>query len=364
MSFQGSNTQYIPKEISFRQKRQGKPVKESSSTNLPTQTKSALINCTPCNQIRSKGGLGKYMNNRLYGMYSSSQNYYYIKDVNMILLGDRSSSTIHYNDLLQQIQHQEKENLKRLYSSLESRLKIEEFAEYYKFHSEIPRIFTGGEYDLYFEYHNRKRKCEFDRITAQLKLDNGEDPFIERRLERLRRRNARYSPVLKDLTPRKTQLSYSKDKSKTVEDIYHKLHDITNSSISANLSISFLRTIKNEPIQSNENNLNQAVSSDDDDYSCGVYLKKSSLTTKKNLMGKDQTKTKINHPWIHNENLKDKVMIKKLQPTLIGPKHTKLKAALEAYARSKKISHVDLKSSKLSKKENAQSPKVSRIKLI
>jgi len=79
-------------------------------------------------------------------------------------------------------------------------MKCEQLTEYYKYHQEIPRIFTEKEYDLYFDYHDRKRKIEYVKITNKLKIENGEDPHLENRLQMMRKRKVKYDPLLKDLS--------------------------------------------------------------------------------------------------------------------------------------------------------------------
>lgn len=90
--------------------------------------------------------------------------------------------------------------MKRFYYGEEYSGKFGQLTEYYKFHKEIPRVFSKAEYDMYFDYHDRKRKVEFVRITDMLKLENGEDPHLEKKLEMIRVRNKRYDPMLRDLS--------------------------------------------------------------------------------------------------------------------------------------------------------------------
>ena len=95
----------------------------------------------------------------------------------------------------------EKQVVKKLYPAKRSLEKIVDLAEYYKFHKEIPRIFSKNEFDIYFEYHDRKRKVEYVEIMNCLKLENGEDPYKERRVELLQKRKVKYIPLLNSLPP-------------------------------------------------------------------------------------------------------------------------------------------------------------------
>jgi len=73
------------------------------------------------------------------------------------------------------------EVMKRFYYREEYHEKFNQLTEYYKFHKEIPRVFSKKEYDMYFDYHDRKRKVDFVKITNMLKIENGEDPHLEKK---------------------------------------------------------------------------------------------------------------------------------------------------------------------------------------
>jgi hypothetical protein len=140
----------------------------------------------------------QFLNSKLYQKYSSSQIYYYKKDINSIVNKQRVPAVIKWKDEKDYLVNDEV--MKRFYYREEYKGKFGQLTEYYKFHREIPRVFSKAEYDMYFDYHDRKRKVEFVRITNMLKLDNGEDPHLEKKLEMIRIRNKIYSPMLKDLS--------------------------------------------------------------------------------------------------------------------------------------------------------------------
>jgi hypothetical protein len=108
-----------------------------------------------------------FINSQLYQKYSSSQIYYYKKDINSILNKQRVSSVIKWKD--EKDYGVVDEVMKRFYYVEEYQGKFAQLTEYYKFHKEIPRVFSKEEYDLYFDYHDKKRKVEFVRITDMLK---------------------------------------------------------------------------------------------------------------------------------------------------------------------------------------------------
>jgi hypothetical protein len=70
------------------------------------------------------------INNHLYVKYSSSQNYYYTRDINEILTNARTRSVIHFKDIA--LLDEEEEYFKRFYQKREYPHKIKLLTEYYK----------------------------------------------------------------------------------------------------------------------------------------------------------------------------------------------------------------------------------------
>ena len=171
---------------------------ENVSTMVQTNTRSIMHACSQPQRQNQVSAISHLINHRLYKKYSSSQNYYYMKDVNAIITKSRIPSVIFYKDLEDYLKSEE--IMRRFYYIEEYWPKFQQLTEYYKFHREIPRIFSKAEYDIYFEYHDRKRKVEFVRITNMLKMENGEDPYLEKKLELVRIRNKRYEPMLDGLS--------------------------------------------------------------------------------------------------------------------------------------------------------------------
>lgn len=241
--------QYIPESLNYKKTKKSQ---NAYSTTIKTKSQLRTLNITSSRRDRPK--IKSLINHRLYEQYSSSQNYYYMKDVNAILANQRIPSVIKYRDMEDQMKKEEV--LRRVYFLEEYDSKFQQLTEYYKFHKEIPRIFSKNEYDIYFDYHDRKRKVDFVQITNMLKMENGEDPYLERRLELIRRREQEYDPILANLSsfvrssyrasPKNGQryfLSKNKilDQSSTILDIYDKLNDIV--SLSSILSFENSRDI-------------------------------------------------------------------------------------------------------------------------
>lgn len=127
---------YIPQSVNFKRKLN---FQHFSSTNYTNQ-KSSQKECGLCLKTPKRNSLTDLVNNRLYNKYSSSQDYYYLKDINAILQGKRVPSAIVFKDVEDFLDVEEVQ--RRFYFVEEYPMKIEQLAEYYKYHREIPRIFT------------------------------------------------------------------------------------------------------------------------------------------------------------------------------------------------------------------------------
>lgn len=220
----------IPVSLNFKRMKS----EMGRSTTLETRSKGANQFAESLAKFRSHG---EFLNHQLYRQYSSSQNYYYLKDVNAILADQRTRTNICHHSLADQINSSG--SLKRLYKAKEYRGKLEKLVDYYKFHKEIPRMFSESIYDLFFDYHDRKRKCEYILITNDLKKNTPEDPQAAQEEYLRRERAVKYVPFLKGLgpAPEKFQRGGEGD---SLYSMQARLNLLVNSQVS-NLSMESLR---------------------------------------------------------------------------------------------------------------------------
>ncbi|CAD8050666.1 unnamed protein product [Paramecium sonneborni] len=101
----------------------------------------------------------------LYIKYSASQNYYYQKDINIILLQQRSKQYTAYKEWTF---YDTNECLKRFYSLPDTKQKTIVLTEYYKFHRDIPRLFMLPIATTLSKYHDKRRRIEYIRISRML----------------------------------------------------------------------------------------------------------------------------------------------------------------------------------------------------
>lgn len=104
----------------------------------------------------------------LYEKYSSSQDYYYSRDIGDILNNGLTPAVICWSDLICILN--EEELLKMMYRQKEYHEKIALLTEYYKFHKDIPRNFCLPTCKIMNRYHDKKRRIEYNRIM-QLLMD-------------------------------------------------------------------------------------------------------------------------------------------------------------------------------------------------
>ena len=136
----------------------------SSNNKLKALCQGAHLNspAIPCTK--------RVMNSFLYSKYSSSQNYYFSKEVNNILAGNRSLYTVRFAD--DNCMLDEEELLKRSYRLGEYASKITLLTEYYKFHEDVPRFFILPVAQVVYNYYDKKRRINYIRVTRMLKGDD------------------------------------------------------------------------------------------------------------------------------------------------------------------------------------------------
>lgn len=144
-------------------------------------------------------GIPRYVLQALYRTYSSSQNYYYVRDINNILAKKRIPCYIFHRDLEDFYLDQGEDQLKRYYYVKEYNKKIGQLVEYYKYHVEIPRLFVKEAFDLYFDYHDKKRQIEYVRVKSLLNKDEDQNCSIlnGKNESRKNTREQNFIPILK-----------------------------------------------------------------------------------------------------------------------------------------------------------------------
>lgn len=113
------------------------------------------------------------LNSFLYHKFSSSQNYYLTRRINEILCNSISPSTVQFK----QISHMQKhtEAVSRFYPLSQQTLHLRSLTEYYKFHSEVPRLFMMPVSEIIHEFHDKKRRVNYIRITKMIGISNPEN---------------------------------------------------------------------------------------------------------------------------------------------------------------------------------------------
>ncbi|CAK78707.1 unnamed protein product (macronuclear) [Paramecium tetraurelia] len=126
--------------------------------------------CVFCQKFKSKKveTYAPLLNKALFAKYSSSQNYYYSKDINDIIDEESTPAVVFYRDL--ECIVEEEEYLKRSYAKKESTSKIKALLEYYKYHKDIPRLFMQKVYITINKFHEKKRRIEYANIKRRLNI--------------------------------------------------------------------------------------------------------------------------------------------------------------------------------------------------
>lgn len=218
-----------PKDLKFGSKsiaQKNKSSFQTKTTNYSSTAPKDFTTPTLWKSFKATKDPKILLNSMLYSKYSSSQNYHYLKDINDILLQERTSATLAYKqsqDLLNL-----SENLDTFFDIEEYDPQMEDIVEYYKYHNEIPRYFGKDIYQVYFDHYDKKRKLNYKRITRKMKLENGENPDESQEKELEGKRKKYYTPMLLNVTKteehkKKEELKKKSRISNTIENIYRNL---------------------------------------------------------------------------------------------------------------------------------------------
>lgn len=110
--------------------------------------------------------------------YSSSKNYYYTREINLIVEGTRSPELICHKESIASFDT--KDTLKRFYTIEEYPEKIEMLCDYYRYHNEVPRLFMNKISPLIHNYYDKKRRLRYNEIKGMLGETEGNTCLIVR----------------------------------------------------------------------------------------------------------------------------------------------------------------------------------------
>lgn len=128
--------------------------------------------CVFCPKLRSYIEASTMLNKALYLKYSSSQNYYYSKEMNELLENEKKQSVIRFK--YDAAYEAEDENFTNYYPIEETENKLIYLTEYYKYHKEVPRLFMKPASKTVNIYHDKKRRIEYFKIKKMLKTQRKE----------------------------------------------------------------------------------------------------------------------------------------------------------------------------------------------
>lgn len=200
-----------------RYKTRSSPRKHSQTLSITSKPSKPCVLCT----ISLSFPLT--IHKALYTKFASSQNYYYTREINDILLGTRSQRLIKFNDFM--TFDEECEYLKRFYQIEDYWLKLKVLTEYYKYHKDIARLFMLPIVKKLNKYHDKRRRVEYQKITKIIKEN---EKFHENRenFEEFPEKTAKiaeHRDILQEIS-----ISFDKnDSNASVIELKRKLKEIT-----------------------------------------------------------------------------------------------------------------------------------------
>lgn len=143
---------------------------KSFASGIMDTQESEKEKCVFCPKLKSFIETYSMLNKALYLKYSSSQNYYYTKDINDIVENEKKHHVVQFKYLVNY--ENEEENLTRYYNSSEFGYKLNYLTEYYKYHKEVPRLFMLPISHTMNNFHDKKRRIEYFKIKKMLNQQN------------------------------------------------------------------------------------------------------------------------------------------------------------------------------------------------
>ena len=113
--------------------------------------------------------LAETLQKSLLCKYSSSQNYFYTRDINDVLNNQRTPVVFKIKEMWNY--DDEDEFLKRFYHKYEYGNKLPLLKDYYRFHKDVPRLFMNPCSNFLNDYHDDKRKYEYEKINKILEKE-------------------------------------------------------------------------------------------------------------------------------------------------------------------------------------------------
>ena len=128
--------------------------------------------CKICKVLSKSGDLCKVLNQGLYHKYTSSQDYFYTRDINSLLLKKKKPFCIKYNDDL--TFDECKERLKAFFKKKDALSLMNEIKHFYSKFQNFPRNFHPHFHAIINSNIRKHRRLEYIQVFQNVDLDEGE----------------------------------------------------------------------------------------------------------------------------------------------------------------------------------------------
>jgi hypothetical protein len=139
------------------------------------------------------------LKSHIQAKYAISSRIHYLRPIDAILGGVREHTYIDFR--FQEDFSSQKELMRRFYKRREAKEKVVQLCEYFKYHYEIPRIFTENFIHIIDGFHDRRRHQIYQKVKQLIGKENivGDESNEEERRAAENQKQAGYSLVLKGL---------------------------------------------------------------------------------------------------------------------------------------------------------------------
>lgn len=194
-------------------------VKQSMAAKERCQEPSTFVSAGSTTKSRALLTMKAALKKHLHTKYSISSRIHFLRPIDSILSTARDTPYIEFK--FEQDFNESKEYFRRFYRRKETKEKILQLVEYFKFHYEIPRLFMDSFIQIIDSFHDRRRHQIYQQVKRLIGKENivGDESTDQKNEEAPKQHY--YSMVLKGLKP--GQLVAEKKLPSLASDTLHRI---------------------------------------------------------------------------------------------------------------------------------------------
>lgn len=134
------------------------------------QEPSTFVSGGSTTKAQAVGAMQAALKRHLQTKYSISSRIHFLRPIDSIVTASRDHVYVEFK--FWQDYHDNSEYLRRFYKRRETKAKINQLCEYFKYHYEIPRIFLEGYIQIIDSFHDRRRHKIYQQVKCMIGKEN------------------------------------------------------------------------------------------------------------------------------------------------------------------------------------------------